>query len=51
MIEIVIDKKKYVLIPEKDYQALQKKAALKSKPEKIFSIEQARAYSKKLIRK
>ena len=50
MTEILIDKKKYVLIPEKDYQALQKKAALKSKPEKTFTIEQARAYSKKLIR-
>jgi hypothetical protein len=51
MTEIVIDKKKYVLIPEKEYQALQKKAALKTKPEKTFSIDQARAHSKKLIRK
>jgi hypothetical protein len=51
MTEILIDKKKYVLIPEKDYLALQKKAALKSKPVKIFTIEEARAYSKKLIRK
>lgn len=51
MTEIVIDKKKYVLIPEKDYRALQRKAALKSKPEKTFSLEEARSYSKKLIRK
>lgn len=51
MTEIIIDKKKYVLIPEKEYQALQKKAALKAKPEKAFNIEEARAYSKKLIRK
>jgi len=51
MTEIVIDKKKYVLIPEKDYQALQKRVALKSKPEKTFTIEEARAYSKKMIRK
>ncbi len=51
MTEIVIDKKKYVLIPEKDYKALQKKAALKTKPEKLFNIEEARAYSKKFIRK
>jgi hypothetical protein len=51
MTEIVIDKKKYILIPEKDYQTLQKKAALKSKPEKTFTIEEARAYSKKMIRK
>ncbi len=51
MTEIVIDKKKYVLVPEKDYQALQKKAALKTKPEKVLAIEEARAHSKKLIRK
>jgi len=51
MTEIVIDKKKYVLVPEKDYKALQKKAALKTKPEKLLSVEDARAYSKKLIRK
>jgi hypothetical protein len=51
MTEIVIDKKKYILIPEKNYRALQKKAALKSKPEKLFTVDQARAYSKKMIRK
>jgi len=51
MTEIVIDKKKYVLIPEKEYHALQKKAALKMKTGKTFNIEDARAYSKKLIRK
>jgi len=51
MTAIVIDKKKYVLVPEKEYQDLQKKAALKSKPEKTFTIEEARAYSKTLIRK
>ena len=51
MTAIVIDKKKYVLVPEKEYQALQKKAALKTKPEKLLSVAQARAYSKKLIRK
>jgi hypothetical protein len=51
MTAIVIDKKKYILIPEKEYHALQKKAALKTKPEKLFSVDEARAYSKKLIRK
>lgn len=51
MTEIVIDKKKYVLITEKDYFILQKKAALQSKPAKTFTIEEARAYSKKLIKK
>jgi hypothetical protein len=33
------------------YEALQKKAALKTKPEKVLSIEEARLHSKKLIRK
>lgn len=50
MTEIIIDKKKCVLIPERDYKNLQRKAALKTKPEKVFSIEEARTYSKKLIR-
>jgi hypothetical protein len=51
MTAIVIDKKKYVLVPEKEYQALQLKAALKTKPEKLLTLEQGRTYSKKLIRK
>ncbi len=51
MTEILIDKKKYVLIPQKNYQELLKKAALKTKPEKTFSVEEARVHSKKLIRK
>lgn len=45
-----IDNKKYVLLSEENYQELQKKAALKWKPEKTFSVEEARAYSKKLIK-
>ncbi len=51
MTEIVIDKKKYILIPQKDYLVLQKKAALKTNPDKTFSIEEARSFSKKLIKK
>lgn len=50
MTELTIDKKKYVLIPDKEYKILQKKAALKSKSEKLLLVEDARAYSKKLIR-
>jgi hypothetical protein len=50
MTHLTIDNKKYVLITEENYQELQKKAALKWRPEKTFSIEEARAYSKKLIR-
>lgn len=49
MTHLTIDK--YVLIPEENYQELQKIAALKREPGKTFSIEDARAYSKKLIRK
>lgn len=48
---VTIDKKSYVVIPEKSYKALQKKAALKTRPEKTLTIEEARAHSKKLIRK
>ena len=51
MTTLVIDNKSYVVIPSKSYQALQKKAALKTKPEKTLSIEEARAHSKKLIKK
>jgi hypothetical protein len=51
MNEILANKKKYVLIPEHGYKTLQKNAALKTKPEKSFSIDDARAYSKKLIKK
>jgi len=51
MTHLTIDNKKYVLLPEENYQELQKIAALKREPEKTFSIEQARNYSKKLIRK
>lgn len=51
MTEILIDKKKYVLVPAKEYKSLQKKAALKTKSEKLLNLEDARAYSKKLIAK
>jgi hypothetical protein len=48
---LTIDNKKYVVVPVKSYEALQKKAALKTRPEKVLTIEEARAHSKKLIRK
>ena len=51
MNELVIDKKKYVLLLRKDYELLQRKAALKSKAEKIMTLADARTYSKELIRK
>ena len=48
---VVIENQSYVLVPMEDYEALQKKAALKAKPEKLFTIEEARAHSKKLIKR
>jgi len=51
MTHVTIDNKKYVIIPEANYQKLQRQAALKWKPEKTFSVEEARAHSKALIRK
>ena len=51
MTEIVIDKKKYVLLSEKEYETLLLKAALKTKPAKLLSLKQGKAYSKKLINK
>jgi endo-beta-N-acetylglucosaminidase D len=51
MTHLTIENKKYLLIPEESYQELQKNAALKHHPEKTFSINEARAHSKKLIRK
>ena len=48
---LVIDDKSYVVLPIESYEALQKKAALKTRPEKVLSIEEARAHSKKMIRK
>jgi hypothetical protein len=50
MTQIIIGKKKYFLIPEREYLRMQKKAALKSRPEKTLTISEARAYSRKLIR-
>ena len=46
-----LDNKEYVVIPKKEYERLQKLAASKNKPEKVLSIEEARAYSKNRIQK
>lgn len=48
---LVIENKSYVVVPAESYQALQKKAALKSRPEKTLTLKEARAHSKKLIKK
>ncbi|WP_165940075.1 hypothetical protein [Dyadobacter psychrotolerans] len=49
MSELIIENKKYVVVPEEDFQLLQKKAALKWKPERTFTVSEARAYSSKRI--
>lgn len=51
MIHLTIDNKKYVLISKNSYQELQRKATLKSRPERTLSIDNARAYSKNSIGK
>lgn len=48
---LVIDNKSYVVVPQDSYEKLQKQAALKMRPEKLLSIDEARARSKKLIEK
>jgi hypothetical protein len=48
---LVIGSKSYVVVPEENCRKLQRKAALKTRPEKLLSLEQATAHSKKLIHK
>lgn len=50
MDEIIIEKKKYVILPKDDYEALRKRAVKKYKPEKGLTVSEARAQTKKLIR-
>lgn len=51
MTTLVIENKSYVVVPVEEYRELQKKAALKTRPEKTLTIKEARAHTKKLIRK
>ena len=51
MTHIVIDKKKYVLITEKEYDTLQLKAALKTKPVKKLWLAAGKKHAYKLINK
>lgn len=51
MTQIVIDKKKYVLLPEKDYEALQLKAAMKNNPVKKRSLAAGKKRAYKFIDK
>ncbi len=49
MTKIIIDKKNYVLISEKEYQDLQLIAAQKSKPAKKLSLSAGKKHAYKLI--
>ena len=51
MNKLIIDNKKYLVVPEQDYRALQKRALLKTRPEKLLSLDEARKYSRRLVRK
>jgi hypothetical protein len=51
MNELVIGNKKYILLPRKEYERLRKTAALKVKPDETFTLKEARAFSRDLIRK
>jgi hypothetical protein len=50
MNEVVIEKKKYVILSKDEYDSLRKRAISKYKPEKKLTIAQARLQTKKLIR-
>jgi hypothetical protein len=50
MNEVVIEKKKYVILSKDEYNSLRKRAASKFKPEKKLTVAEARLQSKKLIR-
>jgi hypothetical protein len=50
IVSLLLNKKKYVVLSQNEYNQLRKKAALKVRPEEILSTAEARAYSKSLIR-
>jgi hypothetical protein len=50
MNEVVIEKKKYVILSKNEFDTLRKRAASKFKPEKKLTIAEARLQTKKLIR-
>lgn len=51
MTQIIIDKKKYILVAEKEYNALKEKAALKTRPQKKLSLAAGKKHAYKLIEK
>ena len=51
MNKLTIDKKSYVLIPQKEYEQLLTKAASKTPPAKKLSLDQGKKMAYKLIDK
>jgi hypothetical protein len=48
---LTIDKRKFVVIPQKEYEQLQLKAAKKTLPAKKLSLSQGKKFAYKLIDK
>ncbi len=51
MNQLKLGNKKYIVVPQKEYELLQRKAALKIKEDDLLTLKEARAYSKTLIKK
>jgi PHD/YefM family antitoxin component YafN of YafNO toxin-antitoxin module len=51
MTQIIIEKKRYVLLSEKEYERLQLKAALQNKPAQKLSLAAGKKRAYKLIDK
>ena len=51
MTVVTIDRKKYVIVPEKQFKQLQKKAAGKTAPQKLYSLSEGKAIAYKMIEK
>ena len=51
MTVVTIDKKKYVIVPEKQFKQLQKKAAGKNTSQKLYSLAEGKAIAYKMIEK
>lgn len=49
--EVIIDDKKYVILPKEEFDAMQLSSLLKIDRETLMSIDEAEAYSIELIKK
>jgi hypothetical protein len=49
--EVIIDKKKYVIVPAVEYDKLRKKADINDSKEEYLTLEEGKKYSLSLIRK